>query len=124
VHSIVPPEAAAVPLARSMPTWVYAGWGFGTLAPALVLSLTNILLLRFMTDPVGLSAAMGAALIAFSKLYDAVTDPLGGLLSDRTRSRWGPRRPWLLVGTSMLVVALVALFWGARSRPRPGRPGT
>ncbi len=95
-----------------MPTWVYAGWGFGTLAPALVLSLTNILLLRFMTDHVGLSAAMGAALIAFSKIYDAVTDPLGGLLSDKTRSRWGRRRPWLLVGTLTLVVALVALFWG------------
>lgn len=95
-----------------MPTWVYAGWGFGTLAPALVLSLTNILLLRFMTDHVGLSAAVGAALIAFSKIYDAVTDPLGGLLSDRTRSRWGRRRPWLLAGTLMLALSLVALFWG------------
>jgi hypothetical protein len=105
----VAPAAGTV---RSMPTWVYAGWGFGTLAPALVLSLTNILLLRFMTDHVGLSAAVGAALIAFSKIYDAVTDPLGGLLSDKTRSRWGRRRPWLLAGTLMLALALVALFWG------------
>ncbi|MCU0758981.1 MAG: MFS transporter [Steroidobacteraceae bacterium] len=108
------PAAAAATAApgRTLPTWVYAGWGFGTLAPALVLSLTNILLLRFMTDHVGLSAAVGASLIAFSKIYDAVTDPLGGLLSDKTRSRWGRRRPWLLAGTLMLVVAMLALFWG------------
>ena len=87
------------------------GWGMGTLGPVIVLSATNALLLRFMTDFVGLSAAIASLLIGASKLYDAFADPTMGWISDHTRSRWGRRRPYLVLGGILLAISMVALFW-------------
>jgi GPH family glycoside/pentoside/hexuronide:cation symporter len=94
----------------TLPLSIQLGWGIGTFAPALVLSATNVLLLRFMTDHVGIAAATAGLLIAASKLYDAVTDPITGVLSDRTRSKIGRRRPFLVIGGILLALSLVALF--------------
>ena len=87
-----------------------AGWGLGTLTPVVVFTATNALLLRFMTDDVGIGASLAAGLIAISKAYDAFADPTMGVISDRTRSRWGRRRPYLFVGAFMLALSLFALF--------------
>jgi Na+/melibiose symporter-like transporter len=54
-------------------------------------------------------AAVGAVLLA-ARLFDVVTDPLVGLLSDRLNSRIGRRKPWILLGTPVLLVASWALF--------------
>jgi Na+/melibiose symporter-like transporter len=84
-----------------------------------------MLLLRYLTDYVGLAAGLAGLLIAVSKVYDAVTDPLMGWVSDNTRSRLGRRRPWLLVGTLLCGLALVALFnVPAASRARRSWPGS
>jgi GPH family glycoside/pentoside/hexuronide:cation symporter len=85
-------------------------WGIGTLGPVTVLTATNALLLRFMTDIYGIAAGLGASLIAFSKLYDAFADIAMGVVSDRTRSRWGRRRPYLIGGAVLLAIALMAIF--------------
>jgi GPH family glycoside/pentoside/hexuronide:cation symporter len=103
-------SAAATPPARQLPFFVALGWGMGTLGPAMVLAATNVLLLRFMTDHLGIAAAMAGLLLAASKIYDAVTDPLTGILTDRTKSRIGRRRPWLLWGGLALALVFVALF--------------
>lgn len=49
--------------------------------------------------------------ILFSRLWDAITDPLIGLLSDSSRSRWGRRKPWLFLSVLPLCVAFAALFY-------------
>ncbi|MHA7840129.1 MAG: MFS transporter [bacterium] len=54
-------------------------------------------------------AAVGAA-IAASRLLDVVTDPLIGSLSDRLETRWGRRKPWLILGTPLFVLALWQVF--------------
>ena len=54
-------------------------------------------------------AAVGAIYLA-SRIFDGVTDPLIGYFSDRTKSRLGPRKPWLIVGTIIAVVAILFLF--------------
>ena len=107
----------ALPLSQSqtststaLPRSMMIGWGMGTLGPVIVVSATNALLLRFMTDFVGLGAALAASLIGFSKLYDAFADPSMGWLSDRTDSRWGRRRPYLLLGGALLAISMVVLF--------------
>jgi GPH family glycoside/pentoside/hexuronide:cation symporter len=85
-------------------------WGIGTLGPVTVLTATNALLLRFLTDNYGLAAGLAATLIAVSKFYDAFADVAMGIVSDRTRSRWGRRRPYLIGGAVLLAVSLLAIF--------------
>ncbi|WP_174284800.1 MFS transporter [Sphingomonas bacterium] len=86
------------------------GWGVGTLAVAVVFNTINVLLLRYLTDTVGIGAALAGSLIGLSKLYDALIDPMIGGISDRSRSPRGRRRPFVLVGGLMLAVAVVVLF--------------
>lgn len=85
-------------------------WGIGTLGPVTVLTATNALLLRFLTDNYGLAAGLAATLIAASKFYDAFADIAMGVVSDRTTSRWGRRRPYLIFGAVLLAISILAIF--------------
>ena len=85
-------------------------WGIGTLGPVTVLTATNALLLRFLTDFYGLAAGVAATLIAVSKFYDAFADVAMGVVSDRTKTRMGRRRPYLILGAVLLAVSIVAIF--------------
>ena len=86
------------------------GWGAGTLVSSTILFTTNTLLLRFMTDYLGIAAATAGLLFAVSKIYDAVSDPVVGICSDTVRSARGRRRPFLFVGTFMASLSLIILF--------------
>ena len=85
-------------------------WGIGTLGPVTVLTATNALLLRFLTDFYGLAAGVAATLIAVSKFYDAFADVAMGVVSDRTKSTMGRRRPYLVLGAVLLAISIVAIF--------------
>lgn len=87
------------------------GWGSGTIGVAILFNTTNLLLLRFITDFLGVAAGVAGLLLALSKVYDAVTDPLMGYLSDRTRARLGRRRPYLIFGGLLCAASLPMLFW-------------
>ncbi len=65
---------------------------------------------KFYTDVVGIDIAMVGALLFGVRLFDAVTDPFMGTLSDRTRSRFGRRRPYIVVGSILVAGALIFLF--------------
>jgi len=64
----------------------------------------------FYTDVYGLSANAAGTLLLVARLIDAVTDPLMGLIVDRTRSRWGNMRPYLLFGAPPMGVLLILIF--------------
>jgi GPH family glycoside/pentoside/hexuronide:cation symporter len=66
--------------------------------------------LYFLTDVAKLDPALAGLSILLGKIWDAVNDPLVGALSDRTRTRWGRRRPFLLFG-SLPFGATFALLW-------------
>jgi GPH family glycoside/pentoside/hexuronide:cation symporter len=95
---------------HDLPQIAIIGWGLGTLPMAILFNSFNILALRYFVDYVGLAAAAAGSLIALSKIYDAVTDPLMGTISDRTRSRFGRRRIYLLIGGLLCALVLIALF--------------
>lgn len=87
------------------------GWGVGSLAMALLFNTVNVLLLRYLTDYLGIAAVAASGLLALSKLYDAGLNPLFGVVSDRVDTRWGRRRPFMLAGTLLCALALPFLFW-------------
>ena len=86
------------------------GFGVGDLGGNLLFTALSFWSLNYLTDTVGLAAgAAGTALLA-GKLWDAVVDPLVGLASDRTRTRWGRRRPYILFGALPLAASLAFFF--------------
>jgi glycoside/pentoside/hexuronide:cation symporter, GPH family len=82
---------------KRMPGVVYFGWGLGTLGIT-SFAVGSFLLLRFMTDFMAVPPAIAGGIFAAAKLYDGLVDPLAGRITDRTQSRWGRRRPYLLAG--------------------------
>lgn len=101
------------------------GFGVGDLGGNLLFTALSFWALHYLTDTVGLAAAAAGTALLVGKLWDAVVDPLVGLSSDRSRTRWGRRRPWIVLGALPLAGALgfffaapalvdqTALFWWA-----------
>ena len=52
-----------------------------------------------------------SALMLFSRFWDAINDPIVGGLTDKTHTRWGRYRPWLLVAAPITAILLVLSFW-------------
>ena len=58
----------------------------------------------------GISLYAMSAVIFFARFSDVVTDPLIGVLSDKTKGRWGRRKPWIVAGTPLLMLSIYMLF--------------
>ena len=86
------------------------GYGIGDLGGNLFFTMMGFYLLFYFTDVVGIAAGLGGTAIMIGKVWDAVTDPAVGYLSDRTRSRWGRRRPYMTVGALVLFLGMILLF--------------
>lgn len=74
------------------------GYGVGDLAISLYLNFFQFFLLYYFVDIIGLAPAAIGTMLLLTKLFDAVTDPAMGIVADRTRSRWGRYRGYLLWG--------------------------
>lgn len=93
-----------------LPLRVKLGYGAGDLAGSLMTTITGFFLTAFLLDVVRLRPAAVAAVFLAAQLADAAVDPFIGLLADRTRTRWGRKRAWLLFGAAPLGVVYV-LQW-------------
>ncbi len=76
---------------------VKLAYGAGDFGAGLTSQFLAFFLLIFLTDAVGMRPAVAGSVLAVGKIWDAVNDPLVGMLSDRTRSRWGRRYPWIFL---------------------------
>ncbi len=86
---------------------LYSMSGFGV---GCIDFVVGVYLLKYYTDHVALSASLAGLALMLGKLLDGVSDPVMGYISDRTRSRWGRRRPWFLVGMAPLALSFIAMF--------------
>lgn len=73
-------------------------YGVGDLGPALAASIQGFFLNAFLLDVAGIRPAAAGLIFLIVKIWDSVNDPIIGGLTDRTNTRWGRRRPWLLFG--------------------------
>lgn len=73
-------------------------YGAGDLGPAITANIMAFFLLVFFTNVAGIRPGVAGTILLIGKIWDAVNDPIIGVLSDRTQSRWGRRLPWLLYG--------------------------
>ncbi len=87
-----------------------AGYSAGDAAANFVFMTMILFQLNFYTDVFGLSAGAAAAVLLWPRLWDAAFDPIMGVLADRTRTRWGKFRPWILWTAGPWAVVMVLAY--------------
>jgi len=78
--------------------WTKLAYGVGTIGTSATGSLLAFLFLFFLTDVAGIPAALAGSILMIGQISDAISDPIIGIMSDRTKSRWGRRYPWIIAG--------------------------
>ena len=86
------------------------GYGAGDIAGNVVYALLAAFVMIYLTDTVGLNAGIVGTLIAVSKIFDGISDIFVGAMIDKTKSKMGKARPWMLYGYFGCAVCLVAIF--------------
>ena len=106
----------AVPTSTRLGRGTHLGYALGSVGTAAFGTVPGLLLLYYLTDVLGVAAGLAGIVVFAPKAWDVVLNPWIGSRSDRTRSRWGPRRPWMLAGGIALPPLFVLVFAG------PGHP--
>ena len=86
-------------------------YGFGDVGCNFSWMFVSNFLMIFYTDVFGISMTAVSALMLFSRFWDAINDPIVGGLTDKTKTRWGRYRPWLLVAAPVTAILLMLTFW-------------
>lgn len=93
-----------------LPTAVRVGYAAGSLSTGAFSTVPGLLLLPYLTDTIGIGAALAGLLVLLPKAWDVIFNPIAGRISDRTAGPAGPRRPYLKWGGIALAVAFAAMF--------------
>jgi Na+/melibiose symporter-like transporter len=91
---------------------VRVGYATGSLVTGAFGTVPGLLLPPYLTNTLGVSAFLAGLVVLLPKAWDVLVNPLAGRLSDRTNTRWGARRPYLLVGGLALAVLFALIFAG------------
>jgi len=87
------------------------GYGIGDYSFNLAYQTAALFFLFYLTDAYGIGAGIAGTVIMVSKVWDAVSDPMMGYITDHTKTRWGSKRPYLLLGAAPLGVMFFLIFY-------------
>ncbi len=96
--------------ADRVPLKVKLGFGVGDVGGNLFITVMGFYLLYYLTDALKIAAGLAGTALLISRIVDALNDPLIGHWSDRTRSRWGRRRPWIFWGSIATFFTMILMF--------------
>ena len=97
--------------ADRIPPAQLAAYGAGGIIPIALFNIAGILVGLMGNISLGLSALWLGVILVIPRLWDAFSDPVIGHLSDNTQTRWGRRRPYLLIGGLLVAVFFVVIWW-------------
>jgi len=103
--------AAQHTISDRLPLSQLAAYGAGGIIPIALFNIAGILVGLMGNISLGLSAFWLGVVLIIPRLWDAIVDPVIGHVSDNTRTRWGRRRPFLLVGGILVAVFFVVMWW-------------
>ena len=97
------------------------GYGSGDVAGNVVYAFLSTFMMFYLTETIGMNIGVVGTLMALSKLFDGITDIFFGTLIDKTHSKMGKARPWMMYGYIGCAVALAAIFmvptsWGEKAQ--------
>ncbi|HEY5751760.1 MAG TPA: MFS transporter [Chthoniobacterales bacterium] len=104
-----------------LPLSVKLAFGAGELGPAMIGSVLIFNLLYFLTNVAGISASLAANIYMIGKVWDAINDPLAGVISDKTRHKWGRRMPWMVYGAVPFAAFFMAQWFIPQFFHEPAR---
>lgn len=113
------PAAARPDAAPHLPRTVRIGYGLGSLCTGTFATVPGLILLYYLTNVLAVPAAVAGAAVFLPKAWDVLINPLVGALSDRSRLRGGPRRPFLLTGACTLPPLFALIFAAPPLRGAP-----
>ncbi len=86
------------------------GWAAGDFGFNIFWQALNLLMMPFYTDVLGLSAALAGTVFLIASLWDGFADTIIAAIADRTRTRWGSYRPYLIFASPVLVISFMVAF--------------
>lgn len=93
-----------------LPVWRRAAYGFTDAGGNFAFSMVSSYLTVFYTDVVGLTPAVISIIMLIARVWDGVNDPMMGMIADKTKTRWGKYRPYLLFGAPILAILTLLTF--------------
>ena len=86
------------------------GWGLTDMGVVVFVIIKQLLVLAYMTSYLGVPIDIAGLVTTSVLVFDIITDPLVGYLSDKTISRWGRRSPWMFIGALVMAGSTIGLF--------------
>lgn len=104
------PESTASASGAELSSWRMIAYALPALPVAFLYIPLPILIPAFYAQQLGLSLTTIGSFLFFARIFDFVIDPTLGRLSDKTRSRWGRRRPWMVAGAPIMMLGSALVF--------------
>ena len=103
------------PPRKRLPLGTFVGYGVGQVGGQILRDTPSLILPIYMATVLGMEAALAGLVIVIAKFWVVLADPIAGIVSDRSHSRWGRRRPFILVGGLIAAVSFALLYFGPQA---------